>query len=59
MIRSAIILLLMASNCYAIEKLEVDGNVRVTILSPELVEVTAESGTAVYDEYGNISQVIF
>lgn len=59
MIRSAIILLLMASNCYAIEKLEADGNVRVTILSPELVEVTAESGTAVYDEYGNISQVIF
>ena len=55
----ALILLLLASNCYAVEKLKAEWQVMVTILAQEQAEVTAESGTPVYDKDGNIIQVIF
>ena len=59
MIRALIIITLLAQNCYAVEKLKAEGQVRVTILAQEQAEVTAESGTPVYDKEGNLVQVVF
>lgn len=48
-----------SSNCYAVEKLKAEGQVRVTIISQEQAEVSCDSGTVVYAADGSILQVIF
>lgn len=55
----AILLLFLSMPCYAVEKLEAEGRVSATIISQELAEVTPESGTAIYDNEGNVMQVVF
>ena len=54
-----LLIICFSSNCFAIEKLKAEGQVRVTILAQEQAEVTAESGTPVYDKDGNLVQVVF
>lgn len=55
----ALALLLIATPCYAVEKLEADGQVKVTIISQEQAEVTTESGTVVLSADGEIVSIIF
>ena len=59
MIRIISLLFLLTTNCYAVEKLKAEGQVRVTILAQEQADVTIESGTVVYDKEGNIIGVVF
>ena len=57
--RIALALLLLASPCYAVEKLETDGVARATIISQDNAEITPESGTVVISANGEIENIIF
>lgn len=53
------LILLLANNCYAIEKLEAEGVARATIISQDNAEITPESGTVVLSANGEIENIIF
>ena len=51
-------LLLLSSQCYGVEVLKAEGQVKAVIVAQETAEVTADSGTVVYAKDGTILGVI-
>lgn len=56
--KAIILVLLLATPCYAVEKLQAEGQVKVTIITQEQAEVTPESGTVVLSADGEIENII-